>query len=68
MKIPNKLYISDVAQSTANLSQFETRSSDLELKKDLTMKKKPTSKISRGLMDFISIGDAIGYAEKKTTK
>ena len=30
--------------------------------------KKKTSKLSKGFMDFISIGEAIGYAEKKVSK
>ena len=63
---------SDVAQSTANLNHFETRASDTDLKKEMILKKKSTSKISKGLIDFMSIGDAIGdaigYADKKTAK
>ena len=30
--------------------------------------KKKTSKLSKGFMDFISIGEAIGYADKKVSK
>ena len=51
-----------MAQSTQNLHQSDHNEQKRELKK------KSTSKLSKGFMDFISMGDAIGYADKMITK
>ena len=55
-------YFQDVAQSTLNLTSLDVPDGD---KKD---QKRKTSRISKGIMDFISMGDTIGYADKKINK
>ena len=51
-----------MAQSTQNLHQTGPNEHKRELRK------KSTAKLSKGFMDFISMGDAIGYADKMITK
>ena len=43
-------------------------SNNTETGVDKKDQKKKTSKLSKGFMDFISIGEAIGYADKKVSK
>ena len=51
------------AQSTLNLSNLDVP--DADSKKE---PKRKTSRLSKGIMDFISMGDTIGYADRKLTK
>ena len=65
----------DVAESSIDLTQTghqpssssHSSSEDVARKTTLENKRKQ-SKISKGLMEFISMGDPIGYADKKITK
>lgn len=52
-----------MAQSTLNLSNLDVP--DADTKKE---PKRKTSRLSKGIMDFISMGDTIGYADRKLTK
>ena len=57
--------ISDLAHSTYNLSDIG--SSETEEKKKSQQKKK-SNRISRVIEEFISMGDAISYADKRLSK
>ena len=61
-------YFPDLAHSTYNLSNLsDVGSSETEEKKKSQQKKK-SNRISRVIEEFISMGDAISYADKRLSK
>ena len=61
-------YFPDLAHSTHNLSNLsDVGSSETEEKKKSHQKKK-SNRISRVIEEFISMGDAISYADKRLSK
>ena len=56
----------DLTQTGSQLSSSSENSHE-DVTKKTTLEQK-TSKLSKGFMEFISMGDPIGYADKKIAK
>lgn len=58
----------DLTQTGSQLSSSSENSHEDVTKKTTLEQKTRQSKLSKGFMEFISMGDPIGYADKKIAK
>ena len=58
----------DLTQKGSQLSSSSENSHEDVTKKTTLEQKTRQSKLSKGFMEFISMGDPIGYADKKIAK
>ena len=58
----------DLTQTGSQLSSSSENSNEDVTKKTTLEQKTRQSKLSKGFMEFISMGDPIGYADKKIAK